>query len=126
MARRPVDHTPVILWYRLLRAKPGDEHRRRRTRTRRVERDPFAVGRDPSVRDRLLWTRQNVALVSAHGIEQRDRVEARAEAFHDTNKGRDLVVQFLYFRNDVLVDMSDSRIDFRNDAALTKRWAGGK
>src|SRR5215203_4343776 len=83
MARRPVDHTPGVLWYRLVHAKPGDEHPRRPTRRRGVECDPFAIGRDPSVRDRLLWTRQNVALVSAHGIEQCDRMDTRTEAFHD-------------------------------------------
>src|SRR6186997_989419 len=86
MARRPIDHTPVILWclwYRLVHAKPGDEHRRRATRTRCVERDPFAIGRDPSVRDRLLRTRQHIALVSAHAIEQPDRVEASTETFDE-------------------------------------------
>src|SRR3954471_9558712 len=83
MARRPIDHTPVIRWYRFVPTKPGDEHRRRPTRTRGIERDPVAVGRDPSVRDRQLGTRQHIALVFTHGIEQRNRVGARTEAFHE-------------------------------------------
>jgi hypothetical protein len=50
VTRRPIDHPPVILWDGLVPAKPADEHRRRRTRARRVERDPFAVLAPETVR----------------------------------------------------------------------------
>lgn len=49
--------------------------------------------------------------------------EWKYEAFVDKEKqGRDLFVTFLYFCNDRLVDTSDTRIDFRNNAQLVERW----
>ncbi len=49
--------------------------------------------------------------------------EWKYEAFVDKDKqGRDLFVTFLYFCNDHLVDTSDTRIDFRNNAQLVERW----
>jgi hypothetical protein len=68
----------------------------------------------------------NVVRLSSSRIGNATIEEWKAEAFHDTDKGRDLCVQFLYFRNDVLVDTSDTRLDFRNDSAITNRWAGTK
>lgn len=65
----------------------------------------------------------NVVRLSSTQLDGATIEEWKTEAFNDSKKGRDLSVQFLYFRNDVLVDLSESRIDFRNDAALTKRWA---
>jgi hypothetical protein len=50
--------------------------------------------------------------------------EWKVEAFHDENKRKDMFVTFLYFRNDKFVDSSDTRIDFRNNAAIVERWAG--
>jgi hypothetical protein len=66
----------------------------------------------------------NVVRLSTAQVDGATIEEWKAEAFHDSDKGRDLSVQFLYFRNDVLVDMSDTRLNFRGDSALTKRWAG--
>jgi hypothetical protein len=53
--------------------------------------------------------------------------EWKIEAYHDDdwNKSRDLFVSFLYFANGTLVDISDTRIDYREDTDLVKRWAGG-
>lgn len=65
----------------------------------------------------------NVVRLSSTQLDGATIEEWKSEAFNDSNKGRDLSVQFLYFRNDILVDLSESRIDFRNDPALTKRWA---
>ena len=67
----------------------------------------------------------NVVRLSSTQLDGATIEEWKTEAFNDSKKGRDLSVQFLYFRNDVLVDLSETRIDFRNDPALTKRWAGG-
>lgn len=50
--------------------------------------------------------------------------EWKVEAFHDEKRRKDLFVTFLYFRNDKFVDSSDTRIDFRNNAAIVDRWAG--
>jgi hypothetical protein len=50
--------------------------------------------------------------------------EWKVEAFHDEKNRKDLFVTFLYFRNDKFVDSSDTRIDFRNNAAILERWAG--
>jgi curli biogenesis system outer membrane secretion channel CsgG len=50
--------------------------------------------------------------------------EWKVEAFHDEKKRKDMFVTFLYFRNDKFVDSSDTRIDFRNNAAIVERWAG--
>lgn len=50
--------------------------------------------------------------------------EWKVEAFHDEKNRKDLFVTFLYFRNDKFVDSSDTRIDFRNNAAIVERWAG--
>lgn len=50
--------------------------------------------------------------------------EWKVEAFHDggSKEGRDLFVQFLYFADGTLVDMSDERIDFRARPELAERW----
>jgi hypothetical protein len=48
--------------------------------------------------------------------------EWKVEAFHDTKKKRDLFVTFLYFCDDRFVDSSDTRLDFRNNTDLAKRW----
>lgn len=48
--------------------------------------------------------------------------EWKAEAFHESGSGRDLFVSFLYFLDDVLVDQSDRRLDFRTDETLLRRW----
>lgn len=50
--------------------------------------------------------------------------EWKVEAFHDEKNRKDLFVTFLYFRNDKFVDSSDTRIDFRNNAAIVDRWSG--
>lgn len=49
--------------------------------------------------------------------------EWKYEAFNDHKGGKDLFVTFLYFCNDRFVDSSDSRIDFRNNPELVKRWS---
>ncbi|MFO0827813.1 MAG: hypothetical protein U0572_06640 [Phycisphaerales bacterium] len=51
--------------------------------------------------------------------------EWKAEAFYEHKDGRDLFVRFLYFANGKLADVSDQRIDFRNNPALVKQWSGG-
>ncbi len=71
------------------------------------------------------YERANVVRLSSTQLEGATIEEWKAEAFFDSKKGRDLSVQFLYFRNELLVDVSDSRLDFRNDAALAKRWSSG-
>ena len=50
--------------------------------------------------------------------------EWKYEAFVDRDKGRELFVTFLYFCDGKLVDTSDTRIDFRNNAELVTRWRG--
>lgn len=52
--------------------------------------------------------------------------EWKVEAFYDDNskKSRDLFVSFLYFADGKLVDMSDSRIDFRSRPEIVKSWSG--
>ena len=66
----------------------------------------------------------NKVRMSSASLEGAAIEEWKIEAFNDDgDRGRDLFVTFLYFRNDVLVDMSDTRLDFRNNPALTARWA---
>jgi hypothetical protein len=65
----------------------------------------------------------NMVRLSTAKLEGATIEEWKAEAFNDSKNGRDLSVQFLYFRNDLLVDMSDTRIDYRADSQLTERWA---
>ncbi len=65
----------------------------------------------------------NLVRLSSTQIETATIEEWKAEAFHDSSRGRDLTVAFLYFRDEVLVDVSDTRIDFRRDAAILDRWA---
>ena len=59
------------------------------------------------------------AMIGGASIE-----EWKVEAFHDHDSRKDLFVTFLYFRNDVLVDSSDSRINFRENSELLERWQG--
>jgi hypothetical protein len=49
--------------------------------------------------------------------------EWKTEAYTDSKQGRDLAVEWLYFRNDKLVDLSDARLDFRANTALVDKWA---
>lgn len=49
--------------------------------------------------------------------------EWKVEAFNDSKSGRDLFVSFLYFAGEKLVDVSDTRIDYRGNPELVKRWA---
>ena len=65
----------------------------------------------------------NLVRLSSTRIEDATIEEWKAEAYNDSKNGRDLSVQFLYFRNDVLVDASDARLDFRADHALVDRWS---
>lgn len=51
--------------------------------------------------------------------------EWKVEAFNDkNNKGRDLFVRFFYFADARLVDVSDTRVPFREKPELVKSWAG--
>jgi len=50
--------------------------------------------------------------------------EWKIEAFHDSDKGRDLFVRFCYFIDGRLVDASDRRLDFRSNPDLVRSWAG--
>jgi hypothetical protein len=51
------------------------------------------------------------------------KIEAYAD--DDWNKSRDLFVSFLYFAGDKLVDMSDTRLPYRESPDLVNRWIGG-
>ena len=66
--------------------------------------------------------RLSTSTVNAVAIE-----EWKAEAYHDDDwsKNRDLFVQFLYFADGRLVDISDTRIAYRDNPDLVSRWAGG-
>ena len=52
--------------------------------------------------------------------------EYKIEAYHDDdwNRSRDQVIQFLYFVDDALVEISDSRVNYRENAAILDRWVG--
>lgn len=60
------------------------------------------------------------AVVNGASIE-----EWKVEAYRDVKNGKDMFVTFLYFLNDKLVDSSDTRINFRENATLVERWQGG-
>lgn len=67
----------------------------------------------------------NLVRLSSTQVDGAAIEEWKSEAFTDSDHGRDLSVQFLYFRNDILVDTSDTRLDYRGDSELMKRWAAG-
>ncbi|MEO1130167.1 MAG: hypothetical protein AAFX05_10750 [Planctomycetota bacterium] len=50
--------------------------------------------------------------------------EFKIEAYHDDdwNKRRDLFVRFLYFADGTLVEISDRRLDYRENPAISQRW----
>jgi PBP1b-binding outer membrane lipoprotein LpoB len=50
--------------------------------------------------------------------------EYKIEAYHDDdwNKRRDLFVRFLYFADGTLVEISDRRLDYRENPAISQRW----
>ncbi len=52
--------------------------------------------------------------------------EYKLEAYHDDdwNKQRDLFVRFLYFAEGELVDMSSTRIDYREQPEVVRGWVG--
>lgn len=52
--------------------------------------------------------------------------EWKVEAYHDDDDRKDLFVTFLYFLDGKLVDSSDTRIAFREQADIVDRWKGAK
>lgn len=64
----------------------------------------------------------NVVKLGASAFGEAMVEEWKAEGFHDEHHRKDLFVTFLYFCNDKFVDSSDTRIDFRNNEELVKRW----
>jgi len=106
------------------------------------ESDPGKVSQDDLKRAREAtskispgMTKEEVMKTAKYGAQHRlsaatvDGVqieEYKLEAYHDDdwNKTRDLNVAFLYFVDDVLVDLSDKRLSYRDDAALISRWTG--
>lgn len=51
--------------------------------------------------------------------------EWKVEAMREAKPRNDLFISFLYFCNDRLVDITDTRVDFRANPELVKQWAAG-
>lgn len=64
----------------------------------------------------------NVVKLGAATIDGVSIEEWKVEAFQDVRSGKDLFVSFLYFRDDRLVDSSDTRLNFRENPQLIERW----
>lgn len=66
----------------------------------------------------------NLIRLGSSAMEGASIEEYKLEAYHDDNwnKQRDLFVAFLYFADDTLVDMSNTRIDYRNKPDVVENW----
>lgn len=90
----------------------------------RLAADGVATGTPKSEVLKKLKPANTVKLGSAE-IDGVSVEEWKAEAFYDkNNSGRDLWVRFLYFVDNRLVDVSDTRVPFREKPELVKSWAG--
>jgi hypothetical protein len=73
------------------------------------------------------YPKGNKVRLSSSSFEGTAVEEWKIEAYADDdwNKSRDLFITFLYFADDKLVDMSDSRLPYRESPELVNRWVGG-
>lgn len=89
----------------------------------RIAADGVATGTPKAEVLKSVQPANTVKLGSAE-IEGVSVEEWKVEAFHDKNKsGRDLFVRFFYFADSKLVDVSDTRVPFREKPELVKAWA---
>jgi hypothetical protein len=77
---------------------------------------------DPKLKVLESYKSGNKVKLGSSAIDGAVIEEWKIEGFHDEKNRKDLFVSFLYFRNDVFVDSSDTRIDFRNKPEITDRW----
>ena len=72
------------------------------------------------------YPKGNKVRLSTSSVEGVTIEEWKVEAYHDDDwkKSRDLYVTFRYFAGDKLVDISDTRHDYREDPELVSQWLG--
>jgi hypothetical protein len=104
-------------------SKPAAEVSEREMAATRSSYSSIKIG-DPKKKVLDSFKSGNKVKLGSSELEGATIEEWKVEAFHDKDKRKDLFVTFLYFRNDRFVDSSDTRIDFRNNAAIIERWKG--
>ena len=74
-----------------------------------------------------LFKKGSTTRLAATSLGEDSVEEWKVEAYHDDdwNKERSMFVTFMYFMNDRLVDISDARLVYRDNADLVQRWRSG-
>lgn len=71
------------------------------------------------------FTAGNKVKLGSANIAGANVEEWKVEAMREAKPRNDLFISFLYFCNDRLVDVTDTRVDFRANPELVKEWAAG-
>jgi hypothetical protein len=88
--------------------------------------DQLSIGMS---KDEALGTfkKGNKIKLSSSSIAGKSVEEWKVEGYHDDdwNKSRDMFITFLYFADGRLVDVSDRRLNIRDNPELVESWGGG-